>query len=180
MKTRYFAQVGLEPPRMPAQHHLLTSKRVCVCVCVYFSPGEETLERIWVSSPSVVSSSMYIYMFLLFSSSFPKLPKASEPENGPILSRLLFPELPPGTFFPFFFSLFQNMYIFFAFLGRARDILTEPLFFLYLYSSFWCMYDRDPPTAACLHFDQSRFLDSNNLSNLPFDLFAEITALSQL
>ena len=34
--------------------------------------------------------------------------------------------------------------------------------------------------AVCLHSDQSRFLNLNNLSNLPFDLFAENTALVDL
>ena len=80
--------------------------------------------------------------------------------------------------FSFFFSF--KTCIFFAFLGIARGILTELLFFVHLYSSSWCMYDHDVPTVVCLHFDQSRNLNSNNLSNLPFDLFAENTALLEL
>ena len=44
----------------------------------------------------------------------------------------------------------------------------------------WAAYGRDDLAAVCLHFHQSRLLNSNNLSNLPFDLFAENTALLEL
>ena len=33
---------------------------------------------------------------------------------------------------------------------------------------------------VCLHFIKSRFLSFNSLSDLPFDLFAENTALTEL
>ena len=188
MKTRCFAQVGLEPPRMPAQHHLLTPKLVCVCVCVcvFLAWGGNSWTHLGFESKYCHLFNVHIHIYVRTFSSFPKLPKASEPENGPSLSRLLFlfalvfQSCRPAPFFFLSFFFKTCMFFAFAFLGIARGILTELLFFVHLYSSSWCMYDHDAPTVVCLNFDQSRILDSNNLSNLPFDLFAENTALSQL
>ena len=120
-----------------------TQACVCVCVCVCISRlGRKLLNasrfRVQVLS-SLQCTYTYICAYFFFFSQAAKGIGArewAEPESFIVSICSCLSELPPGTFFSFFLFFFKTcMFFAFAFLGIARGILTELLFFVHLYSS---------------------------------------------